>query len=522
MIKLTAFQRGRKWLGWLTISLVQFWQLIPVTAAEKPNIVFILSDDIGYGDLSCYGATLVQTPRIDKLAKEGRRFTDAHSAASTCTPSRRALMTGIYSWRQKPGSAIMRGDAPLSITTDTFTLPHMLKNAGYATGIVGKWHLGLGGPAGPNWNGEIAPGPLELGFDRAFIIPGTGDRVPCVFVQDHRVLGLDPSDPIEVNYNHKVGNEPTGRENPDQLTMKALEGHDNTIVNGIGRIGWMSGGHSARWKDDQMADTLTSHAIEFIDHNSDHPFFLYFATHNIHVPRVPNARFHGKSQAGRRGDAIVELDASVGTILDELERLKLTSNTLLIFTSDNGGVAGDGYADDVVAAHKMNGILRGRKNTLWEGGHRIPFIARWPGHIQPGSTCDVLITQIDMLRSFAHLLAQPIPPNAATDSVDLLPAILGQPHDKPGRTTFIAHNGGVQGPFAIRQDNWKLVQPGNGRKPAAADTEAAGDNAATTSLQLFDLATDLREQHNLAAEKPQIVKQLLDLLASEQKRSPRK
>jgi arylsulfatase A-like enzyme len=487
-------------------------------SAEKPNIVFILADDIGYGDLSCYGARLVQTPRLDQLAQQGRKFTDAHSAASTCTPSRRALLTGTYSWRQRPGSAIMRGDAPLSITTDTYTLPRMLKEAGYATGLVGKWHLGLGPAGGPNWNGEITPGPPDLGFDYSYFYPATGDRVPCVFIENRHVVGLDPADPIQVNYDHKIGSEPTGRENPDQLILKAVEGHDNTIVNGIGRIGWMSGGKSARWKDEEMADTITSHAVSFIKQHSAQPFFLYVATHNIHVPRVPHPRFRGKSQAGVRGDAVVELDASVGSILDCLDELKITGKTLVIFTSDNGGVAGDGYADNVVMEHKMNGDLRGHKSTLWEGGHRIPFIARWPGQIPAGTQCDELITQVDMLRSFASLLTRTLPGSAAPDSLDVLAALLGKSHNTPGRTTFITHNGGVQGPLAVRQDNWKIVQPGSGKRPAAASGPSSANDDRTTGVQLFDLASDLREEHDLAAERPELAQRLLELLKTERAR----
>ncbi|MGI8907126.1 MAG: sulfatase family protein [Candidatus Sumerlaeaceae bacterium] len=477
---------------------------------RKPNIVFVLADDVGYGDLSCYGARLVATPSLDALARDGRLFTDAHSAASTCTPSRRALLTGVYSWRQKPGSAIMRGDAPLSITTDSMTLPSMLKRAGYATGVVGKWHLGLGGPDGADWNGDIKPGPLELGFEYAFIIPGTGDRVPCVYVENHRVVGLDPADPIQVSYNNKVGEEPTGRERPDLTTMKSVEGHDGTIINGIGRIGWMSGGRAARWKDEEMSDVITSQAVRFMEDNQARPFFLYFSTHNIHVPRVPHPRFRGRSQCGRRGDAIVELDDSVGRILDTLKRLKLEQNTLVIFTSDNGGTAADGYADDVASSHSFNGVLHGRKSSVWEGGHRVPFLARWPGTIPAGSECSELVTQLDMFRSFASMLELDVPAGVAPDSCDVSGALLGKPHSTAGRTTFIAHNGGTDGPFGVRHENWKLVQPGVGRQPA----KRAMDNG-TSGTKLFNLATDLGEERDLAGEQPAKVAEMLRLLEEE-------
>jgi arylsulfatase A-like enzyme len=477
---------------------------VSATAADKPNIIFILADDIGYGDLGCYGAKLVKTPNLDRLAREGCRFTDAHTTASTCTPSRRSLLTGRYSWRQQPGSAIAPGDAPLSIKPGTTTLPASLKQAGYTSGVVGKWHLGLGGEGGPDWNGEIKPGPLEIGFDYAFIMPATGDRTPCVYVENHRIVGLDPKDPIRVSYAEKIGNDPTGRENPDQLTLKPTHGHDMTIVNGVSRIGWMSGGKSARWKDEDMADTYLKKSIGFIEKNKAGPFFLYLATHDIHVPRVPHPRFKGTSQAGTRGDAIQELDAGVGEIMSTVVRLKLTENTLFIFSSDNGGVNDDGYEDFGPEEHKMNGVLRGKKGTLFEGGHRVPFIARWPGKIKPGTQCAELISLMDMSASFAALTGMTLPKDAAPDSFNVLPAILGQPHLKPGRDSLVSHNGGINGPFAIRQGTWKLVP----RAAVNAKQKEEGGGA-----QLFNLAEDISESKNVAAQNPDIVKELQGLLS---------
>lgn len=476
--------------------------------ASRPNVIFILADDIGYGDLSCYGAKGVKTPVLDQLAAGGRRFTDAHSAASTCSPSRRALMTGVYSWRQRPGSAILPGDAPLSISPGTFTLPAVFKKAGYRTGVVGKWHLGLGGPEGPDWNSDLKPGPLEIGFDYAFVFPATGDRVPTVFIENHHVVGLDPSDPIQVNYKQKVGTEPTGRENPELLTLKAVQGHDNTIVNGIGRIGWMTGGKSARWKDEQVADTFTSKAVAFIERNRTDPFFLYFATHNIHVPRVPAPRHIGKSELGRRGDAIMELDASVGEVLKTLDRLALTSNTLVIFTSDNGGIMNDGYEDVGKFEHACNGVLRGFKSSVWEGGHRVPFIARWPGRIPSDTHGDDLITHVDMVATFATLLGEGVPERAAIDSRNVLPALLGKPHPTPGRTTFITHVGGIEGPFGVRSGDWMLVQGGGRGWRARADRPA-------TPPQLFNLKDDVSQKNDLAAQHPEMVKELMGLLQRE-------
>lgn len=468
----------------------------------RPNIVLILADDIGYGDLSCYGAKLVQTPNLDKLAGDGRRFTDFHSPASTCSPSRRALLTGTYSWRQRPGSAIMRGDAPLSIEPGSPTLPSMLKKAGYTTGLVGKWHLGLGDDNGPNWNADIKPGPLELGFDYAFFFPATGDRVPCVYIENHRVVNLDPADPITVSYDHKVGSEPTGRENPGLLKLRATDGHDNTIVNGIGRIGWMSGGQSARWNDETIMDTFTTKAVEFIAQHKAEPFFLYFATHDIHVPRVPNPRFNGKSACGRRGDAIVQLDDVVGRVVAALEKEKLLENTLIMFSSDNGGIMNDGYEDGMFD-HKCNGNLRGRKGTIWEGGNRVPLIARWPGHIKAGSESSEMFTLLDMYATLAALTGQELPQDAAPDSYNALPALLGTPHPAPVRPEFITHIGGIKGPFGVRQGTWKLDQAVPGKNSAAT----------TPTAELYDLSTDLAEAHDLAAQNPQKVRELEELLA---------
>jgi arylsulfatase A-like enzyme len=475
------------------------------SAAEKPNIILILADDIGYGDLGCYGAKLVKTPNLDRVAREGCRFTDAHTTASTCTPSRRSLLTGAYSWRQSPGSAIAPGDAPLSISPGTTTLPSILKQAGYTTGVVGKWHLGLGPEGGPDWNNEIKPGPLEIGFDYAFIMPATGDRVPCVYVENRRIVGLSPEDPVRVNYKEKIGNEPTGRENPERLKLKHTHGHDMTIVNGIGRIGWMTGGRSARWTDEDMADTYAEKSVAFIEKSKSGPFFLYLATHDIHVPRVPHPRFKGSSQAGIRGDVIQQLDDTVGKVLATLDRLKLTEKTLVIFSSDNGGVNDDGYEDTGPPEHKMNGVLRMKKGTLFEGGHRVPFIARWPAKIKPGSRSDELISLMDLPASFAALTDVKLPKTAAPDSLNVLPALLGEPHKKPLRESAVYHNGGTNGPFAIRKGNWKLIpnRAGNAKKNQG---EPAGP-------QLFNLADDLPESKNLAANNPDKVKELEALLA---------
>jgi arylsulfatase A-like enzyme len=282
------------------------------SAAEKPNVIVILTDDIGYGDLSCYGATKIKTPNLDKLAVQGVRFTDGHSTASVCTPTRYAMLTGQYPWRVTDRSTgILTGVAPLCIKTDQFTLPKLFKESGYATGAVGKWHLGFGEKQA-DYNGDLKPGPLEIGFDYFYGIPATGDRTPTVMVENHRVVGLDPDDPIKVNYQNKVGSEPTGKENPDKLTMHPSHGHDMTIVNGISRIGWMTGGTKARWKDEDNADLITNKAIDFIERSKKEPFFLYFCTHDVHVPRTPHPRFKGTSHAASAATAFKNVIGASG------------------------------------------------------------------------------------------------------------------------------------------------------------------------------------------------------------------
>lgn len=474
---------------------------VPVSglrAQDKPNIVLILTDDLGYGDVSSYGATALQTPNIDRLAKAGLRFTDAHSSAATCTPSRYSLLTGEYAWR-KPGTGILPGNAALIIDPGRTTLPSMLKRAGYATGVVGKWHLGLGPQGGPDWNDSVTPGPNAVGFDSAFIMAATGDRVPTVYIENQRTSGLQAADPITVSYGQPVGDWPTGKDHPELLKMHPSHGHDQTIVNGISRIGYMAGGRAALWKDEDMADAFTSRAVSFIDAHKDGPFFLYFATHDPHVPRVPNPRFVGRTTMGPRGDAIVEADWSVGEILNTLDRLKLTNNTLVIFMSDNGPVVDDGYKDDAVAKlgnHKPVGPYRGGKYSNFEGGTRVPFIVRWPGHVRAG-TSDALVCQVDLLASLARLTAQSVASADLRDSTDVLNALLGK--SKTGRTELVEEGGAL----SLRQGTWKYIEPNNKQKiNANTNTELGNDSVP----QLYDLSRDAGEKQNLASGNPDRVK----------------
>jgi len=473
-------------------------------SAERPNIIIIYADDLGYGDVSCYGARTINTPNIDRAASQGLRFTNAHCTSATSTPSRYSLLTGEYAWRRK-GTGVLPGDASAIIEPGRTTIASVLKKAGYTTGVVGKWHLGLGPAGGPDWNGDIKPGPLDIGFDYCFLIPATGDRVPCVYVENRRVVGLDPSDPIIVDYQKKIGDWPTGKENPELLKMHPSHGHDMTIVNGVSRIGWMTGGKSALWVDENMADTITRKAVDFIERNKDKPFFLYFATHDIHVPRMPHPRFAGKSGMGPRGDAILEFDWSVGEILKTVERLKLDKKTLIIITSDNGPVVDDGYKDmavELLGNHKPAGPLRGGKYSLFDGGTRVVFIAKWTGKIKPGVS-DAPFSQIDLLASFAALTGQKLENNDAPDSFNHLDALLGK--DKNGREWLVEHAGRL----TIIKGDWKYIEPGPGPKiQVNTNTETGND----PMPQLYNLKEDIGEKNNLAEKYPDIVKELSELL----------
>lgn len=479
----------------LVASALFFAVLGQAAAAETPNIVLIYADDIGYGDLSCYGATAVRTPNLDRLAKEGLKHTDGHSASATCTPSRYALLTGEYAWRRK-GTGVATGDASLIVEPGRTTLASILKNAGYRTGYVGKWHLGLGQP-GLDWNGPIAPGPKSLGFDEHFLIPATGDRVPCVYVENERVVGLDPKDPIKLSFKGPVDDAPTGKTRPDLLfRMKPSHGHDMTIVNGISRIGFMSGGKAALWDDETMADVITTKAVKFIENNDNKPFFLYFSTHDIHVPRVPHPRFVGKTAMGPRGDAIAQLDWCVGQVLDKLDQLKLAENTIVIFSSDNGPVVDDGYIDQAVeklGTHKPAGPYRGGKYSSFEGGTRVPFLVRWPAKVKPGTSSNALIGQVDLPASFARLTGQKFPANVGPDSFEQLDALLG--HAPTGREHLVEHAGIT----SLRLGQWKWIPGSAGVKfNKATGTELGNDKM----QQLYDLAADPGETRNIAAENP--------------------
>jgi arylsulfatase A len=469
---------------------------------RQPNVVIIYGDDVGFGDVGAYGSKMIPTPNIDRLAREGLRFTDGHCAAATCTPSRFSLLTGVHGFRHS--ARVLPPNAPLIVPTDKLTLPKLFKQAGYHTGVIGKWHLGIGDRVTPvDWNGDVKPGPLEVGFDYSFLLPSTNDRVPCVFVRNHRVVNLDPNDPIYVGNKFADVNKPGSTKYPDgkkdrsaMTFYQSTHDHDNSIINGIGRIGYMSGGKSALWNDETMTDVFVSEAKAYIAEHKDEPFFLYFASQCIHVPRAPNPRFQGKTKLGYRGDSMVEFDWAVGEIMKALDEQGLTENTIVVFSSDNGPVYDDGYEDgttvmcsseEVDRGHDGSGIWRGGKYQIFEGGTRVPFIVCWPGHVKPGVS-DALVNQVDLLASFAELLSIELPEGEAVDSRSTLAAFLGD--DPNGQEFMIEESFGL----ALRHNQWKYTRPAKPFWPPRREP---------IQRALYNLADDTGETKNLIDEHPE-------------------
>ena len=478
-----------------------------------PNVIFLVADDVGYGDLSPYGEPTVSTPQVERLAARGLRFTDAHAVASTSTPSRYSLLTGHYCWRRND-TGVAAGNAGMIIRPEQQTVADLFKQQGYVTGAVGKWHLGLADKTGAqDWNGHITPGPSDIGFDYSYIMAATGDRVPCVWVENERVVGLDPTDPIAVSYRAPFEGEPLGKTHPELLTKlrpSPNHGHDQAIVNGISRIGYMKGGRGALWEDENIADSITAKAVQFIERNADKPFFLYLGTNDIHVPRYPHERFRGKSGMGLRGDAILQFDWTVGAVLDALERQGIADNTLIILTSDNGPVVDDGYADQSVEQlgnHRPWGDLRGGKYSNFEAGTRIPFIVSWPKKVKPGVS-DALVSQIDLFASVASLLNADVTEGAASDSRNALPALLGI--DKEGREYIIEKAGSI----SVYDGEWKYIAPSNGYAYNRLTNIELGN---APEVQLYRIADDLGEQRNVAEQYPEVVARMQQLLNGELK-----
>jgi arylsulfatase A-like enzyme len=478
-----------------------------VAAAEKPNIIVIMADDLGYEDVSCYGAQALQTPAIDRLANEGRRFTSGYCSASTCTPTRYSLLTGTYAFRQ-PGTGIAPPNGPALIQPGTETVPAILKRAGYATAVIGKWHLGLGAPA-PDWNGLLKPGPLDIGFDHCFLLPTTNDRVPQVYVEDRHVKNLDPTDPLWVGDKKPSEDHPTGLTHRDTLKMDWSHGHNQTIHNGISRIGFYTGGTQARFRDEDLADEWIRRSNHWIEQNRERPFFLFFASHDIHVPRIAHERFQGQSALGPRGDCILQLDWCVGELMKTLDRLKLAENTLIVFCSDNGPVLDDGYKDEAVeklGAHRPAGPYSGGKYSVLEGGTRTPFITRWPGRIQP-AVSDEIVCTIDLAASLAALTGQAIATDGCLDSLNVLGALLGEPAAR-GRDHLLqqSNDGGNLG---LRAGAWKLTRiQKRWSGQAIVSRPPAAEQAAPFAL--YHLPSDPGERHNVSAQHPEVFQRLQD------------
>jgi arylsulfatase A len=456
----------------------------------RPNIIIMMADDLGYGDVSCNGATKIKTPNIDRLAREGIRFTDAHAPAAVCTPTRYGLLTGRYSWRTRLQKGTLGTSHPLLIATNRMTLASLLKGHGYKTAAIGKWHLGFGTAKEVDWNKPLAPGPLELGFDYYFGVPQNHNDNSRAFVENHDIVGRKPGEPFRIV---------PGKAFPEGLAEPRVE--------------------------DQVDTTLTAKALDFIQENRDRPFFLYFTPCAPHTHVTPAAKFRGTSQAGIYGDYIQELDAHVGEILDRLDQLKLNEKTLVIFTSDNGGGASDfrgggvpelklasdaggvrekfrtAKRDADAMGHRNNGALRGAKGDAYEGGHREPFVARWPGRIPAGSESAETICLTDLLATTASILGVKLPDNAGEDSYNILTVLTGKTAGTPIRPATVLHGG--NGIFSIRSGPWKLVK---------SDGSERNANVKTRHDELYNLAEDLAEAKDLAAEHPDRVKAMNTLL----------
>ncbi len=497
-----AFLAGHSWLS----------------ADDRPNVVIIYGDDVGFGDVGVNGSEKIPTPNIDRLAAEGLNFTDGHCPASTCSASRYAMLTGILAHRKN--IRVLGPTSPMPIKEDDFTLPKLFKQAEYTTAVVGKWHLGLGKPGVPtDWNGAVKPGPLEIGFDYSFLLPNTNDRVPCVYLENHHVVNLDPDDPISLEKRNDARSTeyPDGRANPEAMTYyKSTHGHNQTVINGIGRIGVMFGGKSALWNDETMADEFVDRTRKWLDAhmraNPTQPFFLYFASQDIHVPRTPHPRFHGKSELGYRGDAMVQLDWSTGELMKMLDEHGLTENTIVIFSSDNGPVYDDGYDDgttvhtstaEVDRGHDGSGPYRGGKYQIYEGGTRVPLIIRWPAKIKAGTSA-ALVTHTDFIASFASLLNVTLPKGAAPDSQNCMAALLGE--DPKGNSFIIEEAGG----YALRAGNWKLIR--NTAMQSRRQKNANDATSAGPQYELYDLSNDIGEQTDLAKQRPEKVAELSPIL----------
>lgn len=491
--------------------------LIAAEETRRPNVILLVGDDLGYGDLECYGAHNISTPNANRLAAEGTRFTNCHATAATSTPSRYGLLTGQYAWR-RPDTDVAPGNSGALIHPDQYTIADMFRDCGYTTAAIGKWHLGIGEVTGAqDWNGRISWTPRDIGFDYHYIQAATADRVPCVYIEQDTVANYDPTAPIEVSYSTPFPGEPTGRDNPELLKLMYSHGHDQAIVDSISRIGYMRGGGTALWKDENIADSIAAHSRRFILEHKDEPFFIYLCTNDPHVPRWPHPRFRGKNAMGLRGDALASFDWTVGEVLDALDEAGIADNTIVILTSDNGPVLDDGYADGAVqlaGSHSPSGPFRGYKYSGYEGGTIVPFIVRWPGHVPAGGrTSNALMSHIDIFASLGSLIGATLPDGAAPDSrAEGLDRMLGLSGDHRPWVTELNNTRNL----CIRTPRWKFIAaseaaPEIGWGAIGVDGPILTGNRPYD--QLFDMQDDPGETTNVAHLYPEVVAAMKDLLS---------
>jgi arylsulfatase A-like enzyme len=471
----------------------------------KPNVILIVADDLGVGDVGAYGQDIGSTPNLDSIAAHGLLMHNAFATSATSTPSRYGIFTGLYPWTN-PMAHILAGNDPLIIAQDQPTMPKMFQEAGYVTGAVGKWHLGMGN-GDVDWNKHIDPDANTVGFDYTNLLPATVDRVPTVYVENGTVVGLDPDDPIYVDYKKPFEGEPTYRTNPELCWLHPNHGHDMAIVNGVPRIGYMKGGKKALWKDDEMAEYILDKAEKFVTENKDKPFFLYYGLHEPHVCRVPAKQFAGKTNLGSRGDVIMEADWCVGQLIHHLDSLGLLENTLVIFTSDNGAVLQDGYEDQALELAQEHNYdpsygLRGGKYSLYNGGTHIPFIVYWKGAIKP-AVSKAYFCQVDLYASLGKLIGGNVPDSL--ESQPLTDVLLGKQLDG-GREVQVME---AQGKLALRWKNYEMIPPYAGNAMGATHIELGNSK----EYALYDMDADPREQHNLAAEQPELLEEMKKMYA---------
>jgi arylsulfatase A-like enzyme len=473
-------------LAWLRIvALVGLVSMFAGVAAERsfaagsprPNVVVIMADDMGYGDLACYGATKIATPHCDRLAREGRRFTDAHTPSASCSPTRFGLLTGGYPWREGRVPGALAANERYKLRPGEPTVATLLKSAGYATACIGKWHLGVQMQRPVDWNAPLTPGPNSAGFDYYFGVINSHNQPPFVLVENEQILGLQPGEKIAIQGER------------EQTEGRRLR------------------------EENRLEETQAAKAVEFIERNRDRPFFLYYATAAVHDPYTPGEKWKGTSGAGIYGDYVQEFDDSVGKVLAALDRLKLAENTIVVVTSDNGAQPGRGSKE----GHRANGDLRGAKGTAWEAGHRVAFLLRWPGKVPAGTTCDETVSHVDLMATLAAALELPLPADAGPDSWNVLPAWLGESHERPIREATVAVGSNSQ-IVSIRRGPWKLIASADG-KYRGKGVAPVGKEAKRTLAEpeLFDLAADPREERNLAETNLEKLKELTELLAKYRK-----